>query len=643
MKSPDNLVMRIGAWRVDPTLDEISKDGTSVKLEPRTMQLLVCLAEHAGQVLSVEQLLDQVWKGVVVTPNSLYHAVAELRRVLGDDPKEPSYIANVLRRGYRLVAPVAPWVDTPDVLAADSPASSLTATKTPPPAATTRPPLRALGIALIVALVVMLVLSYFVADRLWLSKRNRSVEYTRTAANGVPKDKSIAVLPFVDMSERKDQQYFADGMAEEVIDLLTKIPGIRVIGRTSSFQFKGQNEDVRMIGTKLGAAYVLEGSVRRSVDRLRVTAQVIGTDDGSHLWSGSYNEDAGDVLQIQDRIAVGLVRAMQVSVGVDLPSRPILKSTAGYDLYQRGRHALDRFDKVGFESAAGFFQQAIELDPTSIRAAEGLAAAHTYLAEGGGGGGGGFVSAQEGFERARMSVDRVLMLDPRSGVGHGILAYIHLVYDWDSPAAVQEIQQALTFSPRDPLIIQDAADIYLAQGRLDEAERLYNEVLALDPLYAGLHWGLGTINYQTGKFPQAETEARRILEISPTYNGGHYFLGQILLAEGKFEAALAEIQKDTPAGGLYAGLAIANHALKRNAKSDAALAQATRSYATNWPCGVAAIHAYRGEFDQAFAWLDQAYRRKDSSLVYIKVDPYLSLLGTDSRYKVLLRKLNLPE
>src|SRR5271167_2891030 len=131
MKSPDNHVIRIGAWRVDPALDEISKDGNTVKLEPKTMRLLVCLAEHAGQVLSVEQLLDRVWRDVVVTPNSLYHAVAELRRVLGDDPKEPSYIVNVLRRGYRLVAPVAPWVDAPAVLAAEPPATTSTATTAP--------------------------------------------------------------------------------------------------------------------------------------------------------------------------------------------------------------------------------------------------------------------------------------------------------------------------------------------------------------------------------------------------------------------------------------------------------------------------------------------------------------------------------
>ena len=233
--------------------------------------------------------------------------------------------------------------------------------------------------AIVVACVVGLAIAGFAADRLWLTSRRTvsipaptvpvSAPMSAPAAPTIP-EKSVAILPFVDMSEKHDQEYFADGMAEEVIDLLAKVPGIRVIGRTSSFQFKGKSEDLRRIGAKLGAAYALEGSVRRSGDRLRVTAQLIATEDGSHRWSESYDADFGDVLRIQDRIAVGLVRALQVSVGADLPSRPMLKSAKGYDLYQRGRHALDRFDKVGFESAAGYFQQALELDPTSIRAAE---------------------------------------------------------------------------------------------------------------------------------------------------------------------------------------------------------------------------------------------------------------------------------
>ena len=227
-------------------------------------------------------------------------------------------------------------------------------------------------------------------------------------------DKSIAVLPFVDLSERKDQLYFAEGMAEEVVNLLTKVPGIGVIARSSSSQFKGKSEDLRTIGSILGAAYAVEGSIRRSDNRFRVTAQLIDTQNGSHLWSGSYDKDLDEVLQIQDQIAASLVRALQVAVGVDLPTRPILRSTVGYDLYQRGRHGVDRFDKAGFESAAGYFEQALALDPTALRAAESLALVHIDLAEW------GYAPPREGFERARTSCERVLKLHPACG-----MAYAH--------------------------------------------------------------------------------------------------------------------------------------------------------------------------------------------------------------------------
>jgi len=592
MKSPDNPVFRIGVWRVDPALDEISNDNETVKLEPQTMRLLVCLAEHAGGIVSVEQLLDQVWKEVIVTPNSVYHAVATLRRILGCDAKNPTYIANTLRRGYRLIAPVVPWAGAlQSVQSANSSTAAAVARTSPNTNSMTAP----------------------VTDR------------------------SIAVLPFVDMSEKQDQGYFADGMAEEVVNLLMKVPGLRVIGRTACSQFKGKSEDLRRIGSVLGATYAVEGSVRTSGNRLRVTAQLIGTQDGSHLWSGSFDRHFDEVFKIQDQIAAGLVRALQVAVGVDLPSRPIFRNTVGYDLYQRGRHALDRFDKVGFESAAGYFEQALALDPTALRAAESLALVHIYIAEW------GYAPPCEGFERARTSCESVLKLNPISGMAYAQLALIHAVYDWDWAAAVSKVQRALALDPRDPGILVTAGIIHLALGRLDEAAAFYNAASALDPLGAVSHGALGTIYYRSGRLSEAETEFRRALEISPTYLWAHWSLGTVLLTAGRLDAALSQMQQATPDCGGDAGLSLVYHAMKRNAESDAALARATKAYAGRWAYRMAEVHAYRGEIDQAFTWLDRAYRQKDVVLYRLKGDPLLRNLEPDARHKALLRKMNLPE
>jgi TolB-like protein/Tfp pilus assembly protein PilF len=591
MAATDTRALRIGPWRVDPVLDEIAKDGKTLKLEPRTMRVLLCLAEHAGEVMSVEQLLNAVWKDVVVTEDSVYQAVAFLRRALGDDPKEPRYIANVLRRGYRLVTPAIPWVDSQSVPGAGFSLAAATGGTSPGTHSVTTP----------------------------------------------EADKSIAVLPFVDMSEKQDQGYFADGMAEEVVSLLMKVPGIRVIGRTACSQFKGERGNLRTIGSALGATYAVEGSVRRFGNRLRVTAQLIGTQDGSHLWSGSYDKEFEEVLEIQEQIAAGLVRALQVAVGVDLPSRPMLKSAVGYDLYQRGRHALDRFDKVGFESAAGYFEQALALDPTALRPAESLALVHIYIAEW------GYAPPREGFERARLSCESVLKLHPSSGMAYAQLAFIHAVYDWDWVAAVEKIQRALALDSRDPGTLVTAGIVQLGLGRLDKAASFFFAASALDPLGAVSHGALGTIFYRNGRLAEAEVEFRKALEISPTYLWARWSLGTVLLAAGSLDAALSQMQQVTPDCGGDAGLALVYHSMKRHAESDAALARATKAYAGSSAYAIAQVHAYRGEIDQAFGWLDRAHLQKDVALYRVKGDPLLRSLESDARYQGLLRKMNLLE
>jgi len=254
-------------------------------------------------------------------------------------------------------------------------------------------------------------------------------------------EKSIAVLPFVDMSEKKDQEYFADGMAEEILDLLTKIPGLMVIGRTSSFQFKGKNEDLRTIGEKLNAAYVLEGSVRKSGDQVRITAQLINAHSGAYEWSETYDRPFGDVLKLQDAIAAAVVRELQLTVASgDLQPRSSVKNADAYDLILRGRHAANRFDKQGLDEAVTLLKQAIDRDATLDDAAAQLAFAYYYQ------GANGFLVPAEAFEQARRAAATALKLDPKNALAHYVLGKIHIVYDWDWAAAKGEFQQVATLA-----------------------------------------------------------------------------------------------------------------------------------------------------------------------------------------------------
>jgi TolB-like protein len=489
-------------------------------------------------------------------------------------------------------------------------------------------------IAIVATVIVVVGALAALGVRSWKSNRSSAVAPTVTAIT----DKSIAVLPFADMSEKKDQEYFADGMAEAVLDLLAGIPGMRVIGRTSSFQFKGKYEDLRAIGTALGAAYVVEGSVRKSGDHLRVTAQLIGTHDGSHLWSETYDAGVGDVLTVQDQIATGLVRALQVTVGADeRQARPALDNSEAYDAYLRGRHAYDRFDKSGFEAAAGFFHQALELDPKSAPAAEWLASAEENSAEW------GYVPPREGFEKARATTMFAIKLDPRSGSAHLTLAAIEFIYDWNWAAAMHETEEAITLEPRSSMVLGGSGQLHFALGHWDEAARLLNAALAIDPLFAGWHEVLGNTRYRTGRLAEAEAELRKTLEISPTYASGHYYLGQMLLAQGKLVPSLTEMQQEAQDSGRDTGLAIVYHAMHRKQESDMALARLTKQRSDEAAFEIAEVYAYRADVDRAFEWLDRAFRQKDIELYYIKGDPLLKNLENDARYKAFLKRMNLPE
>jgi TolB-like protein/DNA-binding winged helix-turn-helix (wHTH) protein len=302
--------LRIGDWCVSPASGQISRQGQSIRLEARTMRLLTCLADHAGEIVSIDDLLEQVWSGVIVTPDSVYQAVALLRRLLGDDPKQPIYIATVPRLGYRMVASVSPWVA--QSLAPPLPATELTEstramTNLSGSKGGRHHQVRYLitaGAALCLALVVGFVLYGKVGG-------NDRAASTPAAAL----QNSVAVLPFLDLtSESMDQEYFADGMTEELIDGLSKIPGLRVPPPTSSFYFKGKKVPIAEIARSLGVAYVLDGSLRKSGPTMRVSARLVRADSGFVVWSETYERPMDDSLKVQDDIAGEVIKALRPSI-----------------------------------------------------------------------------------------------------------------------------------------------------------------------------------------------------------------------------------------------------------------------------------------------------------------------------------------
>ena len=289
-------MLRIGAWCVNPASGEISREGETARVEARTMRLLLCLAEHAGTVVSIEDLLQHAWPGVAVSPDSVYQAVASLRRLLGDDPKQPAYIATVPRLGYRMVAEVSPWVDR-----GAGPVAPAPAIDTPVPVRRPRTGFAWAGVAAIfLALAVTFLYHGNVANS--------------SPASAAQPQKSVAVLPFLDLTEGMSNETFADGMTEELIGRLSKIPGLRVPSPTSSFYFKGKQVPVSDIAKTLSVAYVLDGSVRKSGDKLRVATRLIRADNGYVVWSETYDRPFHDILIVQDDIAGEVTKALKASI-----------------------------------------------------------------------------------------------------------------------------------------------------------------------------------------------------------------------------------------------------------------------------------------------------------------------------------------
>ena len=492
----------------------------------------------------------------------------------------------------------------------------------------------------VMSALVALAFACFVAGKSWLSRHPAAPSAGVAQVSANAPEKSIAVLPFVDMSEKHDQEYFADGMAEDIIDLLTRVPDLRVPARTSSFYFKGKQAKIPDIARELSVANVLEGSIRRSGDRLRVTAQLVRADTGFHLWSQTYDRDVHDVFRVQDDIANAVVQALQIT----LMGGPLTREEGGtqnleaYQLYLRGAAGNLTNSRPELEAARGYLERAIKLDPDFALAWTELAMVDIELA---------WVRAlteKEGFERARGLAQHALELSPGLAAAHRVLGYVHRTYDWDWPAAQDEAQRALASNPRYTYARVLAGQIAATLGRWDEAERQLRAALDLDPLNTFVVFNVATTLHRAGRYADAETRYQWLIEKAPAFAWAHEYLAKTLLADGKPELALATLQLEPGEGERLDILPMILHALGRESESSAALDSLIEKFASTDAYWIAMNYAYRNDRASALKWLSRAYDQRDAKLaIEIVGEPLFGNVANDPAFKSILRKLNLPE
>ena len=492
---------------------------------------------------------------------------------------------------------------------------------------------------LILSVVAVLALAGFAAQKLWrgMPQRAAAVAPAATPAARASTDKSIAVLPFVDLSEKHDQEYFADGMADELIDLLAKAPGLHVIARTSSFSFKGKSVDIPTIASRLKVSHVLEGSVRKAGDRLRVTTQLVRADSGEQLWSESYDRELKDVFRVQDEIAEAVVSALKLKLASEfsLEGSRGTRSVAAYNEFLLGRQFMNRRRLDDLRRAVAAYGEAIKLDPTYAAAYAELAIAQVYLSD--------VTGDAHGHEQAQAMANRAVELAPARAEGYSARGWLRTVLQWDWAGAEADLRKAIELDPTNSVPRARLANLLEDLGRLPEAIACARQALDLDPL-AETTWGdLASIYTAAGDYAAARAAVERALQIEPEDPFALSHLGDIELLEGRAVEAMRAYEKADLEILRLTGKAMAEHTLGDEAASEVLAQRLIEKYASSAAYQIAMIFAWRNERERALEWLERAYQQRDGGLEDLRVGAMLRNVRGEARYKALLRKMNFPE
>lgn len=605
---------RFSIFEVNAASGELFRQGIRIKLQEQPFRLLVLLLQRAGQVVSREELRAQLWPQdtFVEFDNSLNVAVRKLRDALRDDADTPRFVETLPKRGFRFLAPVT-----------SPPAAQATEqTPIPPPA-----PQASVPSSLPVS---------------------QAVAAPPAAATPATRQPAIVVLPFANLSSDEDTEFFADGVTEEIINALAQIQDLRVVARTSAFSFKGRQVDLRTVGTSLNVTTVLEGSVRKSGNRLRIVAQLIDTADGYHIWSERYDRELQDIFEMQDEIARTIADKLRLTLGVK-GSEPLVragtKDLEAYQLYLKGRFHWNKRSADGLRRALEYFHQAIAKDPNYAIAYAGLADAYDMMSFR------NILAPSALMPKAKAAAAKALELDSHLAEPQVSLAYAAFTYDREWTAAARHFDRALASNP--PYVLNHAFyPFYLSScGRLKESISVARRALELDPASPAVSHVLAVQLYLARQFDQSLEQCDQTLEMDPNYEPAYAVLGQIHAVTGQFPKAIVDLEKNLSLTGRSPwALALLGYAQARQAArahaleiiEDLTTTSTSKNAFVPAPC-FALVYTGLDEKDRAFEWLEKSCEERNSRLAYLKVEALWDPIRSDPRFAQLLQRAGFPQ
>jgi len=454
---------------------------------------------------------------------------------------------------------------------------------------------------------------------------------------GIEAVKTIAVLPFINMSSDREQEYFSDGLTEELLNYLAKNPNLRVTSRSSAFTFKGTKDDIKTIGEKLNVKHILEGSVRKSGNTIRVAVQLIDVQSDAHLWSDTYDGTLENIFSVQDSISKEVAEALKITLDREESAKHQNETDPeAYNSYLMGKYFFNLLDKESVEKAIRYYQKTLSIDPGYSPARIGLANCYMLQADW------SYIPIDEGYRKARREVMKVLESGKNLAMAYSRMALIKHSYDWDFENAKELYEKALELEPNNVGILRQVASLSASLGDFTKAISLMKKSIDYDPVRASAYYNLGFYYYCAGRFNEAESFLRKSIELNPAFPVVHAFLSRLYLLRDNPDSALVEIKMEKEPVWQLTGLAIIHHKLKNKKESNEYLAKLINEHSNTSAFQVAEVYALRDEKDKAFEWLEHAYKIRDGGLTNMKGNHLLQNIEKDSRYAAFMKKMKLP-